>query len=339
MNHKHYKNPLFSHVQNYFDSYLRQTRGASPHTVRAYGNALRLFFLFLAKRKKSQIQNLRLDDIQAQYVLAFLTQVESERGNQVVTRNCRLAAIRGFVAHLIRHDAISRGEQYQRILAIPSKRSPRRTATYLEPEEVQQIIHHIKEDERNALRDRTLILFLYNTGARISEALSVRPRDLHLQRPYQVRLSGKGNKERYCPLWAETVALLRQLILPSNSVDQPIFLNFRSQPMTRDGAAHIISKHVRRAAESSSLLRTKKVTPHILRHSCAVALLQSGIDLTVIRDYLGHASISTTNHYVTSNMTMKKKALQAFWQRSGLQPQKRQAWRPSTDLLEFLKAL
>lgn len=333
------KNPLLAHVQNYFEGYLRQVRGASPHTVRAYGNSLRLFFLFLAKRKKSQIENLRLDDIQADHVLAFLTHVESDRGNQAVTRNCRLAAIRSFVSHLIRHDALSRGEQYQRILAIPSKRSPRRATTYLEPEEVRQIIRQIKESERNALRDRALIFFLYNTGARISEALSVRPRDLHLNRPRQVRLIGKGNKERYCPLWTETAALLRQMTLSSNSNDQPIFLNCRGQPITRDGAAHIISKYVRRAAGDDSLLRKKHVTPHILRHSCAVALLQAGVDLTVIRDYLGHASISTTNHYVTSNFLMKKKVLQAFWQRAGLQSKKRSAWRPSADLLEFLKAL
>jgi site-specific recombinase XerD len=339
MKRRQNKDPLLAHVQNYFESYLRQVRGASPHTVRAYGNSLRLFFLFLAKRKKSRVENLRIDDIQAEHVLAFLAHVESYRGNQAATRNCRLAAIRSFVAHLIRHDTISRAEQYQRILAIPSKRAPRRSATYLEPEEVQQIIHQIDGTERNATRDRALLLFLYNTGARISEALAVRPRDLHLNRPRQVRLVGKGNKERYCPLWTETATSLRQLTLSPNSNDQPIFLNSRGQPITRDGAAHIISKYVRRAADGDSLLQKKRVTPHILRHSCAVALLQSGVDLTVIRDYLGHASISTTNHYVASNFLMKKKVLQAFWQRAGLQSQGRSAWRPSADLLEFLKEL
>ena len=142
---KSQKNLLLKHLQTYFNSHLRQVRGASPHTVRAYGNSLRLFFLFLAKCKKSQIQVLRLEDFQAEQVLAFLMHVESERGNGAATRNCRLAAIRSFATHLIRHDVVSRAEQYQKIIAIPSKRSLRRSVIYLEPEEVQQIVNRAKE--------------------------------------------------------------------------------------------------------------------------------------------------------------------------------------------------
>ena len=178
---RHRPEPLLSYVQSYFENYLRQVRGASPHTIRAYGNSLRLFFLYLANRTKSSITDLGLDDIKSEHVLAFLLHIESERANEAATRNCRLAAIRGFVEHLLRHD-ITHADQYRRILAIPSKRSVRRPISYLEPEEVREIIHGIKEG-RDHLRDRALILFLYNTGARISEALAVTSRDLHLDRP------------------------------------------------------------------------------------------------------------------------------------------------------------
>lgn len=329
---------LLSYVQSYFEHYLRQVRGASPHTIRAYGNSLRLFFTYLAQRTKSHFKDLGLDDILAEHVLAFLLYTESGRGNQISTRNCRLASIRSFVEHLLRHD-LARAEQYQRILAIPVKRCIRKSIFYLEPEEVHAIINQIAKVDPNNLRDHALILFLYNTGARISEALAVCPRHLHLDRPRQVRLLGKGNKERYCPLWKETAELLRRLISSSSSADRPIFLNRRGNPLGRDGAAYIISKYACIAAKNEHSLRKKKITPHTLRHSCAVGLLQSGIDLTVIRDYLGHTSISTTNHYVTSNLEMKKKVLKAFWKRVGLEPHSPSPWKPTADLLSFLKSL
>lgn len=330
--------PLFGYIQSFFEGYLRRVRGASPHTIRAYGNSLRLFFLFVSERKKLSISDLSLADLNVENVLSFLVHIESKRANGAATRNCRLAAIRSFADHLLRSD-LTRAEQYRKIIAIPSKRSIRRAVTYLEPEEVREIVRHIGAASPIDLRDRALILFLYNTGSRISEALAVCARDLHLDRPRQVRLLGKGSKERYCPLWTETAELLRKLASSKPSPDQPIFSNQRGSPLSRDGAAYILSRRVQSAAKTMPRLGKKRITPHILRHSCAVALLQSGVDLTVIRDYLGHSSIATTNHYVTSNLQMKTKVLQAFWKRAGLDRQSAATWDPSPDLLAFLESL
>jgi len=328
---------LLALVQSYFSDHLRRVRGASEHTVRAYRDTLRMFFVFLADRLGRSVADLRLNDVRADAVLAFLHHIESKRGNRAVTRNCRLAAIRGFTEHVLRHD-ITRAEQYGRILAIPTKRAVSRLVTYLEPEDVRAVIAAVDGHTTTSCRDRALLLLLYNTGARVSEALALRPRDLHLERPRQVRLYGKGGKERICPLWNETATALRTVV-GNAGPDDTIFRSARSGQLTRDGAAYIVEKYVQRAAESSPALRRRRVTPHVLRHSCAVALLQAGVDVTVIRDYLGHASVATTSRYITTNLQMKREVLKAFWARSGLEHRSTPRWRPSSKLLAFLASL
>jgi site-specific recombinase XerD len=181
---------LLNSTQNFFQKYLCQTRGASAHTVRAYRDALKLFFLFLAGHEHKPVAGLTLDDIRANTVLAFLEHIESKRRNSAITRNCRLAAVRSFVQYLLRHD-VTRAGQYGAILAIKTKRATRRTVTYLEPEEARALIAAIDARSRHGDRDRALLLFLYNTGARVAEALSLRSSGLHLDRPRQVRLLGK----------------------------------------------------------------------------------------------------------------------------------------------------
>ncbi len=324
-------------VQRFFTDHLLQVRGASAHTVRAYRDALRMFFLFLAQSTGRSVAALRLEDVRAEAVLAFLHHLEAKRGNSAVTRNCRLAALRSFAEHLLRHD-LTRAEQYGRILAIPAKRAASRPVSYVEPEDVRAVIAVVASQTAAQRRDRALLLLLYNTGARVSETLALRPRDLHLDRPRQVRLLGKGGKERTCPLWAETAAALRALV-QDTPVDDRIFCSARGRPLTRDGAAYILAKHVRRAAESRPALRRCRITPHMLRHSCAVALLQAGVDVSVIRDYLGHASIATTSRYLSTNLEMKRTVLKAFWARAGLDRRSAPRWSPSPSLLAFLSSL
>lgn len=329
---------LLALVQNYFHDYLRGVRGASEHTIRAYSDALRLFFAFLAGHVRRPIAHLELDDIRADAVLAFLQHVESSRRNSTTTRNCRLAAIRSFVDHLLRHD-VTRAEQYGRILEIPTKRAAQQPVPYLEPAEARAVIAQIA-NTAIGVRDRALLLFLYNTGARVAEALAVRVRDLWLQRPRQVRLHGKGSKDRMCPLWVETATVLRRLVTTAASgPDDLVFRSARGAPLTRDGVAYLIAKYVRRASESCLTLRRRRVTPHVFRHSCAVALLQAGVDVTVIRDYLGHASVATTSRYITTNLKMKRDVLAAFWKRAGLDRQADRRWRPTPKLIAFLESL
>ena len=328
---------LLALVQSFFSDHLRRVRGASEHTIRAYRDALRMLFVFLAERRGIAVASLQLEDVRADAVLAFLQHIESKRGNGVTTRNCRLAAIRSFAEHLLRHD-VTRAEQYGRILSIPTKRAASRPVSYLEPEEVRAVIASIDGTSLANRRDRALLLFLYNTGARVNEALAVRPSDLQLVRPRQVRLHGKGGKDRVCPLWAETATALRDLPLDTPA-ETPIFRNARNAPLTRDGAAYILERHVAHAAEKRPTLVQRRVTPHVLRHSCAVALLQAGVDVSVIRDYLGHASIATTSRYLSTNLEMKREVLKAFWARAGLDRRSATRWRPSSQLLAFLSSL
>ena len=328
---------LLTLTQYFFHNYLQRTRGSSQHTVRAYRDTLKLFFLFLAEQKHKPLAELSLEDIQSDAVLAFLDHVESRRGNCAATRNCRLAALRSFVQHLLRED-VTRAGQYGRILAIRTKRATRRPAVYLEPEEARAVIGAVDRRSLYGERDHALLLFLYNTGARVSEALAVRPRDLRLERPRQVRLQGKGRKERICPLWPETASALRRIIGPRGSEDR-LFKSARGMPLTRDGVAYLLAKYVGRAAARLPGLRTRRVTPHVMRHACGVALLQGGVDVSVIRDYLGHASVATTSRYITTNLRMKREALEAFWKRAGLAPKAPHTWRPSPKLLAFLETL
>lgn len=328
---------LLTLTQSFFLNYLQSTRGASPHTVRAYRDALKLFFQHLAEQKRRAIANLQLDDIHAEAVLTFLNDIESKRRNSAVTRNCRLAAIRSFVQHLLRQD-VTRAAQYGRVLAIGNKRATHRAVAYLEPEEARAVIAAVETSSPRGRRDHALLLLLYNTGARVSEALAVRPTDLRLERPRQVRLFGKGKKERICPLWPETAAALRRIVR-ADAGSEPVFQGNQRTPLTRDGAAYVLQKYVRLAAKSNPSPRLRRVTPHMLRHSCAVALLQAGVDVTVIRDYLGHSSVATTSRYITTNLDMKRQVLDAFWKRSGLAPRTARKWQPSPKLLAFLQTL
>lgn len=330
---------LFAHVQSYFTEYLPRQRGASAHTIRAYRDALTLLLRFVADQRGRGLDALQLSDLDADAVTRFLDHIEVERSNSPITRNCRRAAIRGFFKHLLRND-MAHSLQYMRVLAIPAKKARQRPATYLEAEEVRLIIGMPDRRTHDGWRDYTLLLFLYNCGARVSEAAELQWDDLHLMAPRQVRLRGKGRKERLLPLWPETANALHRLRGMSRGADgQCVFVNRQGRPLTRDGIAYVLVKHATAAARSHPALRHKRITPHVLRHSCAVALLQSGTDVTVIRDYLGHASVATTGRYITTNLQMKRDAMQAFWQTAGIEPASTKRWRPKANLLAFLQSL
>lgn len=333
------RNALPQLLESFFCDYLQRTRGASPRTLWAYRDSVRLLLIYLAERGACCVADLQPEALQVEAVRDFLTYLEVERGNQVATRNSRLAAIHCLCRHLIRQDPIH-AAQYQRILSLPGKRAVRAPATYLEPDEVRVILRQPDPATAAGRRNAALLLFLYNTGARVSEALAVRGCDLSLGKPAQVRLHGKGGKDRICPLWAETADALQRLpTLRHADTQASVFISLRGQPLSRDGVAYILSAAVAQAVHERPGLARHRITPHVLRHSCAVALLQAGTDITVIRDYLGHASIATTSHYVTANLAMKREVLEAFWARAGLDPPAGTPWRPDPDLLAFLDAL
>ena len=331
---------LFAHVQSYFTEYLPKQRGASVHTIRAYRDALTMLLKFVAQQRGKDIAALQIGDLDADAVACFLDHIEAQRSNSAATRNCRRAAIRSFFKHLVRND-LAHSQQFVRVFAIPAKKARQRPATYLEAEEARLIIDRPDPHTLGGWRDRALLLFLYNCGARVSEATGLRWDDLQLAAPRQARLRGKGQKERVLPLWTETANALHRLRAMSGDAasGQCVFLNRHGQPLTRDGVAYILGKHAAAAARDNPVLRRKRITPHVLRHSCAVALLQSGTDVTVIRDYLGHASVATTGRYITTNLQMKRQAMEAFWKKAGLEPANTKAWKPKASLLAFLPSL
>jgi integrase/recombinase XerD len=331
---------LFALVESFFTEYLPRQRGASRHTVRAYRDALKLLFAFVAQRGGREIAKLQLGDLDADAIADFLDHVELSRSNSAATRNCRRAALRSFFKHLVRND-LAHSQQYTRVLAIPSKKARQRPATYLEADDVRALIAKPDQCTPDGWRDYVLLLFLYNCGARVSEAIGVLWSDLQLVPPRQVRLRGKGRKERLVPLWRETADGLKRLHDATAGVGpQHVFVNRHGRPLTRDGVAYILQKYVAALAQQERpTLAHKRITPHVLRHSCAVALLQSGTDVTVIRDYLGHASVATTGRYITTNLQMKRDALEAFWEHAGIEPAPARPWKLQPDLLAFLQSL
>ena len=327
-------------LRSFFAEHLSKVRGVSPHTVISYRDAIKLLLSFLAARRGTSVTNLGFDDLEPDDILAFLDHLESDRRNGVPTRNARLAAVHAFATYAAaRHP--EHLELCQRIRAVPFKRSRARLVEYLEAEELRAILAAPDRRTRDGRRDHTLLLTLFNTGARVQEILGLRPRDLQLVRPHQVLLRGKGRKERLCPLWAETAEALRALLaehrIDSTATD-PLFRNHRGEPLTRFGVCYLLRKYAARAEAAVPTLASKRVHPHTLRHTTAVHLLQAGVDLVTIGHWLGHASVETTNRYAAVNLEMKRAALAKARPVNEVDPALA-VWRSDASILDWLESL
>jgi len=327
-------------VHSFFRDYLTAQRGLSPNTIFSYRDSVKLFLQFVSRRSHKPLDKLRLEDIDANAVLAFLHDLETTRGNGIQTRNCRLSALRAF----FRHVAIQEPDALmhcQSICDIPLKRTPHRPVEYLEEAELCAMLDSVDPQARNARRDYALLLFLYNTGARAQEVVDLKLDDLSLQSVYQVQLTGKGGKQRNCPLWPETVAALKEVLQqrpPHGRESASVFLNAKGEPLTRFGLRYIVRKYAAKAARRCPSLKSKKTGPHTIRHATAMALLQATNDITVVKDWLGHADVNTTHGYVEANMEMKRKALQACHAPSAGDDNHHAKWR-TPSLLQWLEEL
>ncbi len=245
-------------------------------------------------------------------VTAFLDHLETNRGNSTQTRNNRLAALRAFFRYVAAQEPMLLAP-CQQICEIPNKRTPHKTIDYLEDKEMSALLESVDPTSRNGRRDYALVFFLYNTGARVQEVVDLTIADLRLQAPCQVKLTGKGRKERLCPLWPETVTALQDYLNygDPDAPEVPVFLNANGKPITRFGIRYIVRHYAGKAAKACPSMESKKVGPHTVRHTSATHLLQSGNDLSVVKDWLGHADINTTHGYVEIDMKMKRKALEA----------------------------
>lgn len=306
------KNNFQNLIQLFFTEYLANHKGVSPNTTRAYRDVIKLFISYVAKVRRKKIMNITVDDLSADVVLDFLKEIESERKNAPVTRNHRLAVLRTLFSFLATQDPQHLG-QYQKIMLVPFKRTARPMMGYLEVDEVHAILKSINRKTEIGRRNYVLLYLLYNTGARVQEICDLKVESLRLENPPLITILGKGRKTRQVPLWQDTKMILNDYLEENNLHENEgsfLFSNRSGNPMGRFGVRYIIQKYVREASASCKKLDGKVVGPHTFRHSTAMHLLQSGVDLTVIKSWLGHVDISTTHGYVEIDMNMKRKALE-----------------------------
>jgi site-specific recombinase XerD len=324
-------------LESFLQQRLCAQRHASAATIAAYRDALRLFVVFAAEQTGKRACELVLMDLDGDRVLAFLDHLECTRGNSVRTRNARRAALRAFYQHVAVHDpgAIALA---QRILAIPAKRGVRPLLGHLTRKELDAVL--AAPDRTTALgrRDHALLLFLARTGARVSECIQVEAADVRFERPTQVVLHGKGAKDRAVPLAPDLVAVLKALCSErqlGRHEARPLFTNAAGRRLTRFGVTHLLARAVTAAAVKCPELATRKVSPHTMRHTTAMHLLQAGVDVNVIRAWLGHVSLDTTHQYVEADLEMKRRALA----KGGVTEASPALYEPPDELLALLERL
>jgi site-specific recombinase XerD len=329
--------PLPALLRVFFYDWLVQQRNASGHTVRSYRDTWRLFLKFVAQRHHRTVAQLRLEELTGCEVAAFLQYTEQERGGSIGTRNCRLAALRSFFGFVAGREP-DKAEQCAEVLHIPTKKATRHAPYYLDPPEVEAILAQPDRSTLEGQRDHALLSFLYNMGARIQEALELYANAIRWDTPACVRLYGKGRKERLCPLWPETVSLLKALLKRQpRANDERIFVNCYGAPLGASGVRFKLAQYVAAAAKKVPSLVSKNVTPHSFRHAAAVHLVTAGVDITVIRSWLGHVSLDTTNHYAQANLDTKRKALERVGPRFKAANLPR--WKRDSSILEWLDSL
>lgn len=321
-------------VQRYFCHYLIGQRDVSPQTINAYRDTFKLLLRFLEKRYRKKADELSVVDLTVSRILAFLDDFE-RRGNSARSRNARLAAIRSFIRYTASVEPLLLSFA-QRLLAIPPKRFDHCEVGYLTRDQMQSLLAAPDASTKSGLRDRVLLMLMYNTGARVSEITALQIGDLRLDDGGAIHIRGKGRKQRAVPLWRRTVRLLRQWLKEiDNSPDNSLLPNRRGSMMTRAGVAQRLRRAVGLAAERDSTLRNRRISPHTIRHTTAMHMLQSGIDLSVIALWLGHESIQTTHQYLKADLEMKKKALSAV-----KSPKlSRSTVTPAKPLFQFLEGL
>jgi len=332
-------NVLARALRDYFADHLPRVRGMSPNTVRSYRDSFTLLLRFVAAHTQRPVIVLDVDDLDADQVIAFLQHLEDVRGNSPATRNVRLAAIHAFFRYFASRFP-DRLDQCQRVLGIPFKRAGSKPVEYLEFEELQAIFNIIDQTTTLGRRDYALIATMFNTGARVQEALDLRPCDVQFIRPYHARLFGKGRKERLCPLWPQTACLLRDLLAEYGTDPKsqaPLFRNRRGDPLTRFGVRYILTKHCDRARATIRTLANKRLHPHSIRHSTAIQLLKADVDLVTISHWLGHASVNTTNRYAKVDLEMKRDAINKIAPVDTTMTAP--SWRTDTSILAWLESL
>jgi len=325
-------------MHSFFVDHLITVKGLRPASVGSYRDTMRLLLRYVADDKGTKITKLGLDDLTFERMVGFLRYLEQDRHNHARTRNQRLAAL-----HTLFDYIASREPEMlavcQRVAAIPMKRAAPAGTSFLERDEVEALLRAMPREGHLALRDRTLLLFLYNTGARVQEAADLRVEHVQLGKHPLVRLHGKGDKWRTCPLWHQTAEMISELLDSFDSPpapDAPVF-SAQGQALTRSGIYKIVRRH---GADFDDTRTKRKVSPHLFRHTAAVHMLEAGVEVNVIRGWLGHADLTTTNRYAEISTRAKVEALRATEPPgSSAGSHGRPVWRSDESLLNWLASL
>lgn len=321
-------------LQAFFTDRLATQRQASAKTVSAYRDTFRLLLRFVSVRVSKPASTLDLADLDAETIGAFLNHLEQERHNSVRTRNARLAAIHS----LFRYAALQHPEHagsIARVLSIPQKRFERALVTFLSADEVQALLDSPDRSTWTGRRDHALLLVAIQTGLRVGELVGLRRRDVALHDGPHVRCVGKGRKERCTPLNRQVTTTLREWLSQEAEPADPLFPSRRGTPLSADAAEHLVAKHATAASEHCPSLAAKNVTPHTLRHTCAMRLREAGVDISVIALWLGHEHITSTQIYLHADLAVKERALA----RTAAPTVPSGRYRPSDTLLDYLDSL
>jgi integrase/recombinase XerD len=322
-------------MEAFFTDRLMRQRNASPHTVAAYRDTFRLLFAYAWQTLHKAPSSLTLDDLSSPFIGAFLDHLEQDRGNTARTRNARLAAIHAFFRYLV-FEQPEKSALVQRVLAMPSKRCERALVAYLMPNEIRALLDAPDRSCWSGRRDHAILQLAVQTGLRVSELTGLCCESLALETGAHVRCLGKGRKTRCTPLTRSTSAILRAWLWERNGAPtEPLFPNRRGGRLATDGVAYILAKHAITAGRSCPSLITKRVSPHVLRHTAAMTLLHAGVDCTVIALWLGHERLETTQIYLTADMAEKERIME----KASFPKSRAKRFHPDDALLAFLKGL
>ena len=322
-------------VEAFFTDRLMRQRQVSPNTIASYRDSFCLLFKFAKQRLNKEPSSLSIEDLDATFIGSFLYHIENDRGNCARSRNVRLAASHSFFKYIALQDP-GHSALIQRVLSIPTKKYDRKPVDFLTKPEVDALLAAPDLKTWNGRRDRALLLLTIQTGFRVSELIGLTCKDIVLDSGAHVRCRGKGRKDRCIPLRKELATTIRSWLKErSGQPDDPLFPNARGGFLSRDGVEYLLAKHAAVAALNCPSIKKKRISPHVLRHTAAMELLQNGVDITVIALWLGHESPETTQIYLQADMKMKEKALAKITP-AKVKPGR---YRPGDQLLSFLKSL
>ncbi len=322
-------------IQSFFAQHLQGHKRVSPQTVASYRDTVKLLLLYVKEQTGKEPCSLQVTDLDAPVILAFLDHLEQDRHNRISSRNVRLAALRTFFRWLALCDPASVGIA-ARVLAIPVKRTGKKIVQGLSRPEIEALLATPDLTTWQGRRDHALLLTLYNSGARVSEVITLQRHQIHFGARTFLQLHGKGRKERTVPLWSTTASALQGWFRDLAGVSHQLaFPSARGRPLSRDGVDYLLQQAVRRALPQCPSLATKSITPHTLRHTTASHLLQSGVDLAVIALWLGHEQLDTTHIYLEADLATKERALDKLTPVGGTVPR----FKAKDEVLAFLSTL